>query len=796
MGLFSHLKSVGLSDIGRKRGNNEDSFGVFPEAGVFCVADGMGGGDDGEVASAATVGAVEKFTMMHMPPPGVVYAASDYLDGLCYAVNSASAWICARTQEKHLKGCGSTFVGISFDPSKPAEAIALHAGDSRLYRIRSRSIQQITKDHSAAELIGAKDEGEINPMFRGMILRAVGIHPSVDIERTAVQVKSGDRFIICSDGLSRMVPDKKILATSRAAATPEEAAKALIAEANAAGGIDNVTVVVIDVGELPPPIPAVAMPKEMKERSTEVSTDVETQGTRVTGDTLNESAASFEMGAPSDPSTLAPIGDTVSGGTGTTVTVQEMKREALESERKARIRAIACLWTVLGLIVLGGAFYAWHVVASNDKAAKKAAEEERRRIESEANKKLQEEKAHLEEARKKMEEEKRQEEAERQKKQAEAKAAAEEAQRKAEEFARKQEELRKQYERMQAMQQNAANQEVEDAKAKAEAERIAKEAEEKAAAARAEAERVAREKAEAEKKAEAERAAKAEAERIAKEAEEKAAAAKAEAERVAREKAEAEKKAEAERIARQKEKEEHERKLAEMQRLLDEQAKAKEQAEAEAKRIAAAKAEADAAAAKAKAETERIAKEKAEAVAKAKAEAEAAAAAKAKAEAKAAAAKAKAEAEKEAAKARDVREEEALTALAVVCEERFNGFSREVLKRIPQSLPNGLFDKHKRFRDASKPLAERKQAAADFVRGLQSIAKALSEYLELETAEADEVLGNAFAQEDAKAKAKATLRKAGSLRSVAESLSGAKPDDDDAPAKAAAFLIAVSEYFK
>ena len=514
------------------------------------------------------------------------------------------------------------------------------------------------------------------------------------------------------------------------------------------------TVVVIDVGELPPPIPAVAMPKEMKERSTEVSTDVETQGTRVTGDTLNESAASFEMGAPSDPSTLAPIGDTVSGGTGTTVTVQEMKREALESERKARIRAIACLWTVLGLIVLGGAFYAWHVVASNDKAAKKAAEEERRRIESEANKKLQEEKAHLEEARKKMEEEKRQEEAERQKKQAEAKAAAEEAQRKAEEFARKQEELRKQYERMQAMQQNAANQEVEDAKAKAEAERIAKEAEEKAAAA------------------------------------------KAEAERVAREKAEAEKKAEAERIARQKEKEEHERKLAEMQRLLDEQAKAKEQAEAEAKRIAAAKAEADAAAAKAKAETERIAKEKAEAVAKAKAEAEAAAAAKAKADAKAAAAKAKAEAEKEAAKARDVREEEALTALAVVCEERFNGFSREVLKRIPQSLPNGLFDKHKRFRDASKPLAERRQAAAEFVRGLQSIAKALSEYLELETAEADEVLGNAFAQEDAKAKAKATLRKAGSLRSVAESLSGAKPDGDDAPAKAAAFLIAVSEYFK
>lgn len=268
MGAFSHIRCAAKSDVGRRRKNNEDSFGVFPDAGVFCVADGMGGGDDGEVASAATVRAVQDFVAAHPPPPGVGYSAANFADGLSRAVSEASGWIYNRTQERHLNGCGSTFVAVLFDATKPGEALALHAGDSRLYRIRGRSIQRITRDHSAAEMIGAKDEDEVNPMFRGMILRAVGIQPVVEVERTPVPIRQGDRLVVCSDGLYRMVSEKKIVSILRSAQSPDAAVEALIAAANEAGGIDNVTAVLVEVGELPSALPVAKLPVDVGEAPT------------------------------------------------------------------------------------------------------------------------------------------------------------------------------------------------------------------------------------------------------------------------------------------------------------------------------------------------------------------------------------------------------------------------------------------------------------------------------------------------------------------------------------------------
>ena len=262
MHAFNHLKYAACSDIGRKRTNNEDSFGVFPESGIFCVSDGMGGGDDGEVASAATVKGIEDLCKKYPLPDGQTYLVDDMVAAICCAVNGASDWIWRRAQEKKLKGCGATFVGVCFDAANPTEAVAVHAGDSRLYRIRGRSILQITKDHSAAELIGAKNDKDVNPMFRGMILRAVGVQPSVEVERTPLPIKGGDRILICSDGLSRMVPDRKISSIVRSSENPDAAVHALIAAANEAGGIDNVTAVLVEVGPLPKAMVAVAMPEE------------------------------------------------------------------------------------------------------------------------------------------------------------------------------------------------------------------------------------------------------------------------------------------------------------------------------------------------------------------------------------------------------------------------------------------------------------------------------------------------------------------------------------------------------
>ena len=273
---FAHLTGVALSDIGRKRKNNEDSYGAFPAHGVWCVADGMGGGDDGEVASAAVVKSVDAY-LSDLPTSSAngAYAGKQVAAGVVAAVEDASGWIFRRTKKKGLKGCGSTFVGIVFDATKPDSALALHVGDSRLYRMRGRELKQITKDHSVAEMMGAKDEKDLNPMFRGMILRAVGIENAVEVDQTPLSIVEGDVILVCSDGLSRMVSDKRIGEIIREGGDDVKAtARNLIDAANEAGGIDNITVALVRVGELPAAAPVVDI--ERNEDSVVSSSTVQT----------------------------------------------------------------------------------------------------------------------------------------------------------------------------------------------------------------------------------------------------------------------------------------------------------------------------------------------------------------------------------------------------------------------------------------------------------------------------------------------------------------------------------------
>jgi protein phosphatase len=330
MSHFPHIKYAGLSDVGRKRKNNEDSYGLFPEIGVFCVADGMGGGDDGEVASAATVRAIEMFAKANPLQSKVGYSKESMIAGLRGAVNSASSWILKRAQEKGLKGCGSTFVGVLIDPCSPDTPIALHAGDSRLYRIRGRSIQQITKDHSAAELIGAKDENEINPMFRGMILRAVGIQKSVEVDATPFQVKQGDRILICSDGLSKMISDKQIASIVKESDTVEAAVKELVSAANEAGGFDNVTAVLVEVGKLPPALPTVELDVP---RFDEVADDA-VYADRHTLDTSSETGVSFDLGTATSSTNTSCRTEGTRATEQSTVTIPEDDSECVADSGK------------------------------------------------------------------------------------------------------------------------------------------------------------------------------------------------------------------------------------------------------------------------------------------------------------------------------------------------------------------------------------------------------------------------------------------------------------------------------
>lgn len=260
---FAYLKSAELTDVGKKRKNNEDSIVSLPERGLFCVADGMGGVQGGAVASQAVADALrEAFTDSPDAPFAVTAKASARM--VARALNGASQWIKTRADERGLAGSGSTAVVLAFDRVTPGRALVLHAGDSRAYRLRADKLFQISADHSVAAAAGLANERDLPAMFRGVITRAVGLDFTVELEETETDVAAGDIFLLCSDGLTKMVPDKLInkILRKRASASLDEQAKLLVDAALDAGGEDNVSVILVRVeGDLPQ-APTMEIPPE------------------------------------------------------------------------------------------------------------------------------------------------------------------------------------------------------------------------------------------------------------------------------------------------------------------------------------------------------------------------------------------------------------------------------------------------------------------------------------------------------------------------------------------------------
>ena len=251
---FEHIRYAARSDLGLVRGNNEDAFGVYPAAGVFCVADGMGGGDDGEFASAETVAAVSDVCDRLKPSADAGYPSSVMVMHIAMAINRASAVIARHTVEHALKTCGSTFVGVIFDATSPDTAVVVHAGDSRLYRYRNGALKRLTRDHSVAELMGMSDEQDVDRGIRGAIVRAVGTQEKVELEKGTFDVQPGERIFLCSDGLTRMVPDDRLAEILAEATGVETAVAEMVDAAKRGGGMDNITVVLLEVGQLPHPL--------------------------------------------------------------------------------------------------------------------------------------------------------------------------------------------------------------------------------------------------------------------------------------------------------------------------------------------------------------------------------------------------------------------------------------------------------------------------------------------------------------------------------------------------------------
>jgi len=246
---FSHLATAEITDLGLKRARNEDAIIRLHDSGVFCVADGIGGADAGDEASATAV-----FTLRDVFAQADQRSTTRSFEGRKNLVRQAMNNAC-QSIRNHCVQCGyresgTTAVTILFDMENPGRAAVLHAGDSRAYRFRDSHLYRLTRDHTLAVEAGWPDQNAWVFGMRTIITRAVGVRPFVDLDETEFDVLPGDIYVLCSDGLTRMLHDRTIadIIIRHGHHDLDKTAQELVREANMAGGRDNITVLLVRVG--------------------------------------------------------------------------------------------------------------------------------------------------------------------------------------------------------------------------------------------------------------------------------------------------------------------------------------------------------------------------------------------------------------------------------------------------------------------------------------------------------------------------------------------------------------------
>ncbi len=255
MSLADALEFVALTDVGKTRDHNEDAVAIRPELGLAVVADGMGGYNSGEVASAMAVDMVVEEVTRTVPE--MVPGQTDPDTGLHYetivlrdAISRANSQIYrAANKDTAHHGMGTTVATALFWDNRVSLA---HVGDSRIYRLRQGALTPLTKDHSVVqEMLGGSSlsEEEAKEAFQSnLVTRALGIEKRTTMDLVERSAQPEDVFVLCSDGLTNMVDDftmTKLL--TKKARDLEDGAKRLIQQANRNGGADNISVILIRV---------------------------------------------------------------------------------------------------------------------------------------------------------------------------------------------------------------------------------------------------------------------------------------------------------------------------------------------------------------------------------------------------------------------------------------------------------------------------------------------------------------------------------------------------------------------
>ncbi len=240
------VTAVGRTDPGLKRKHNEDAYAILEDHQLFVIADGMGRHAAGEVASQLCVEAItEAFRTGTFGPPRdpPLPRRAARLRGATLLANERI--LAAATENETYSGMGTTVVSAYFSANNQRVYIA-HVGDSRCYRLRGQKLTQLTSDHT---LGAAGIEGKT----ASVLSRAIGVEASVEVDVQVESPQPGDVYLLCSDGLSRMVAAAEIEATLQSTPDLDAATKTLTDLANRGGGRDNITVILVRVDDAKPP---------------------------------------------------------------------------------------------------------------------------------------------------------------------------------------------------------------------------------------------------------------------------------------------------------------------------------------------------------------------------------------------------------------------------------------------------------------------------------------------------------------------------------------------------------------
>lgn len=242
---MTRVEAYGLSDIGRVRTCNEDAFGLDPELSFYVVADGMGGHGNGEVASKIAVDAFAGHLREELEKADGVST-----EMLRRAIKHAHARVLRAVEEDGtLVGMGTTIVGVLVNGEK---LLIAHVGDSRAYRLRGGRFELLTDDHTwvnqqVAAGYMSEEQARVHPL-KNVVTRALGGESEVEVETDEIELEEGDVYLLCSDGLSAMLDDDEIGTVLRERSDPlDETCRLLVDRANRRGGVDNVTVVLLEI---------------------------------------------------------------------------------------------------------------------------------------------------------------------------------------------------------------------------------------------------------------------------------------------------------------------------------------------------------------------------------------------------------------------------------------------------------------------------------------------------------------------------------------------------------------------